>query len=417
MRELIQMRNRFAGVSALVLSLLASSAWAQQVAPTVVVPPSSIGNPADAGKKAHTTYRYLDVAPDAAPPALYGVNPTVPPGAGNFETPASLACIYGLVPKTQACNPRKVTANVVGGSKAIAIVDAFDDPTVLADLKFYAAQFGLPAITSSNFQVVFATGTRPPRDDGWGLEIALDVEMAHALAPKAKIILVEAASNSFADLLFAEKKAAALVAAAGGGQVSNSWGSNEFSAETSSSFTSPFTKSKVVFFASTGDGDSPLFPAVAPNVVAAGGTTVNRTPTGDFISESSWNDAGAGPSAFFARPSFQNKVASVVGTHRGIADLSAVANPNTGVWVRFRSQWRVVGGTSVSSPLLAAIANTAGHFATSGAAEETRIYGALGTGAFRDVKTGVCGVGNSLTAKTGYDFCTGVGSPVGKNGL
>ena len=165
------MKSKYVGLSALVLSLLASSAWAQQVAPTVVVPPSSIGNPADAGKKAHTTYRYLDVAPDAAPPALYGVNPTVPPGAGNFETPASLACIYGLVPKTQACNPRKVTANVVGGSKAIAIVDAFDDPTVLADLKFYAAQFGLPAITSSNFQVVFATGTRPPRDDGWGLEI------------------------------------------------------------------------------------------------------------------------------------------------------------------------------------------------------------------------------------------------------
>jgi hypothetical protein len=199
--------------------------------------------------------------------------------------------------------------------------------------------------------------------------------------------------------------------------VSNSWGGKEFSGETSSSFTSPFTKSKVAFFASTGDRDSPSFPAVAPNVVAAGETTVNRTATGDFISESSWNDAGAGPSSFFARPSFQNKVAAIVGTHRGIADLSAVANPNTGVWVRFQSLWHVLGGTSVSSPLLAAIANTAGHFATSSGAEETRIYGALGTGAFRDEKAGVCGVGNSLSAKTGYDFCTGAGSPVGKNGL
>src|SRR4051794_30832235 len=214
------MRNGLAGASALALCLLAGSAWAQSAAPTVVVAPSRTVNPARAGKKGHTHYRHPTPPPGAAPPALHGPNPTVPPGPGNFETPASLACIYGLVPKTLACNPNKVTANVVGGSRAIAIVDAFDDPTVRADLKFYAAQFGLPAITSSNFQVVFATGTRPPRDDGWGLEIALDVEMAHALAPKAKVILVEAASDSFADLLFAEKKAAALVAAAGGGEVS-----------------------------------------------------------------------------------------------------------------------------------------------------------------------------------------------------
>jgi subtilase family serine protease len=411
------MRNGFAGASALALSLLASSAWAQTAAPSVVVPPSSVVKPTDAGKKAHTNYRYLALPPGAAPPALHGPNPQVPPGPGNFETPASLACVYGLVPKTLACNPNKVTANVVGGSRAIAIVDAFDNPTVRADLKAYAAQFGLPAITSSNFQVVFATGTRPPRDDGWGLEIALDVEMAHALAPKAKVILVEAASNSFADLLFAEKKAAALVAAAGGGEVSNSWGSNEFGGETGSTFTSPFTKAGVAFFASTGDAGFPSFPAVAPSVVAAGGTTINRTAAGDFVSEASWSEAGAGPSQFFARPAFQSKVAAVVGTHRGIADLAAVANPNTGVWVRFQSQWFVLGGTSVSSPLLAAIANTAGHFATSSAAEEARIYGALGTGAFRDEKTGVCGVNHALSAKAGYDFCTGVGSPVGKNGL
>ena len=383
----------------------------------MILPPSSVANPADAGKKAHTNYRYLAVPPDIAPPALHGPNPMVPPGSGNFETPASLACIYGLVPKTMACNPRKVTANVAGGSKAIAIVDAFDDPTVLADLKAYSTQFGLPAITAANFQVVFASGTRPPRDDGWGLEIALDVEMAHALAPKSKVFLVEAASNSFADLLFAERKAAALVAAAGGGEVSNSWGSNEFAAETGSAFTAPFTKAKVVFFASTGDNQSPSFPAVAPNVVAAGGTTVNRTAAGDFVGETSWSEAGAGPSAFFPRPSFQNSVAPVVGSHRGIGDLAAVANPNTGVWVRFRNQWHVLGGTSVSSPILAAIANTAGHFATSNAAEEVRIYGALGTGAFRDEKAGVCGVGHALSAQIGYDFCTGVGSPVGKNGI
>src|SRR4051812_17508314 len=265
------MKNGFAGASALALSLLASSAWAQTAAPSVVVPPSSVVKPTDAGKKAHTNYRYLALPPGAAPPALHGPNPQVPPGPGNFETPASLACVYGLVPKTLACNPNKVTANVVGGSRAIAIVDAFDNPTVRADLKFYSAQFGLPAITSSNFQVVFATGTRPPRDDSWGLEIALDVEIAHALAPKAKVILVEAASNSLADMLSAERKAAALVAAAGGGEVSNSWTVAEFDGETAPSLTSAFIKPKVVFFASTGDTQSPSWPAVTPNVVAAGG--------------------------------------------------------------------------------------------------------------------------------------------------
>jgi kumamolisin len=151
--------------------------------------------------------------------------------------------------------------------------------------------------------------------------------------------------------------------------------------------------------------------------VAAGGTTVNRTAAGDFVGEASWSEAGAGPSQFFARPAFQAKAAAVVGTRRGIADLAAVANPQTGVYVRYNGAWYAVGGTSVSSPLLAAIANTAGHFAASNAVEEARIYGALGTGAFRDEKAGVCGVGHALVAKVGYDFCTGVGSPVGKNGI
>src|SRR4051812_15242952 len=266
------MRNGFAAISAVALYFLANGAGAQSAAPTVIVPPSSVAGPTDAGRRAHTNYRILVLPPGAAPPALHGPTPAVPPGPGNFETPASLACIYGLVAKRLGCNPQKVTANVVGGSRAIAIVDAFDNPTVRADLKFYAAQFGLPAITDSNFQVVFATGTRPPRDDGWGLEIALDVEMAHALAPRAKVILVEAASNSFADLFQAERVAANLVAAAGGGQVSNSWGSNEFAGETGAAFTSPFIKNKVVFFASTGDADVTSYPAVLPQLVAAGGT-------------------------------------------------------------------------------------------------------------------------------------------------
>ena len=106
----------------------------------------------------------------------------------------------------------------------------------------------------------------------------------------------------------------------------------------------------------------------------------------------------------------------MVGTKRGIADLAAVANPNTGVWVRSNGAWYVVGGTSVSSPVVAAITNTAGHFLASATAELSRIYANLGTAAFRDIKTGACGTSQSLRAVTGYDLCTGAGSPFGRNG-
>ena len=406
---------------AIALSLVAGAAVAQP-GPTVVVPNSSLVHPEDAGHRAHTNVRYLKLDPRAAPPSLYGARADLPPFPGLFfETPASLACLYALVPKTFGCNPQQVTQNTTGGSRAIAIVDAFDNPTVLADLQAYSAQFGLPAPNAANFQIVFATGTRPARDDGWGLEIALDVQMAHAMAPKAKVILVEAASNSFFDLFQAERVAANLVAAAGGGQVSNSWGSDEFAGETSAASTTPFVKNKVVFFASTGDADVTSYPAVLPQLVAAGGTTVRRDASGKLLTpaKSTWNEAGAGKSSLVARPAFQAPVAGVVGTKRGIADLSAAANPATGVWVRFRGSWFSVGGTNVSSPLLAGIANLAGHFAANTAAEQALIYGHLGTGAFRDIKNTAsnCGVGNALHALLGYDFCTGVGSPLGLAGL
>ena len=140
------MYRRVFGASALLLSALGGPVWAQSVKPNVVVPPSSVVRAADAGHRAHTNVRYLKLDPRAAPPSLHGAQANLPPFPGLFfETPASLACLYALVPKTLACNPQQVTQNANGGSKAIAIVDAFDDPTVLADLQTYSAQFGLPA--------------------------------------------------------------------------------------------------------------------------------------------------------------------------------------------------------------------------------------------------------------------------------
>jgi subtilase family serine protease len=384
--------------------------------PPVIIPPSSVERPGDQGRRAHTNTRTLQLPQGARPPSTRAPQPQISPGSGyKYETPASLACVYGLAPAASGCNPNQVAQNAAGGSKAIAIVDAYDDPTAASDLQAYSAQFGLPAVTSLNFQVVYAAGAnaKPAFDSGWQGEEALDVEMAHALAPTAKIILVEAASNAYSDMLQAENVAASAVA--GGGEVSNSWGGTEFSGETTSAYTAPFAASGVVFFASTGDNRKPSYPAVLPTVVAVGGTSILRTSAGDFTAEASWSSAGAGPSAYVPRPAFQNAVASIVGTKRGVADIAADANPNTGVWVYVAGGWQVYGGTSVASPIVAAITNAAGHFLGSTTSELQTIY-ANRTTAFYDVKQGRCGRGSRYAAVAGYDFCTGVGSPRGLSG-
>jgi kumamolisin len=172
-------------------------------------------------------------------------------------------------------------------------VDAFDDPTALADLTQYSAQFGLPAPTAANFQVVYATGVQPPSEARWKLEESLDIEMAHAMVPNAKVILVEAASGPNADLLFAEDVASTLVASAGGGEISNSWGEGEFSGQ--SALDIHFSTPKVVYFGSTGDNPGVNWPSTSANVVAVGGTSTSRWPfTGAFRWESSWSEAGVG---------------------------------------------------------------------------------------------------------------------------
>jgi kumamolisin len=195
----------------------------------VVIPQSSVPGPGDAGKRAHTNTRVFVPNGSTKPQAAVARPLVGPPVAGFFfETPASLACIYRLVPVTPGCDLNVVTTVSNRGSKVIAIVDAFDNPSALADLTLFSSQFGLPAPTAANLQVVYASGVQPANDTGWALEEALDIEMAHAMAPNAKVILVEAASDSLADLIAAEDVASGLVAAAGGGEVSNSWTGDEF---------------------------------------------------------------------------------------------------------------------------------------------------------------------------------------------
>ncbi len=316
------------------------------------------------------------------------------------------------------CNPNTVTALPAGGSKAIAVVDAYHDPNAASDLAKFSTQFGLPAVTSTTFQVVFASGKQPQRDLGWELEESLDIEWAHAMAPHATLYLVEANSSSYADLMTAVDKASALVKAAGGGEVTMSWGGSEFLGETS--YDSHFTTSTVVYFASTGDGPGVEYPSTSSNVVAVGGTTLCRNPkTGSFVREIAWVDGGGGSSINETRPSYQSAISSIVGTTRGVPDISANADPYTGVWVYDSGNggWWIVGGTSVSSPVTAGIVNSAGHFYASSNVELTTIYGNRSVATdFNDITSGVCGPYMGLATATGWDFCTGVGSSYGLTG-
>jgi subtilase family serine protease len=301
-------------------------------------------------------------------------------------------------------------------------VDAFDDPNAKADLAFFSAQFGL---APANIQVVFASGTEPAVDPtgGWELEESLDIEWAHAMSPKAKIYLVEAATNGGGDLFAAEQVASNLVAAAGGGEVSNSWGGAESADEVEAD--SLFQMPGVVFFASTGDEPGTSYPSTSPNVVAAGGTTTARSPyTGDFLYELPWTEAGGGASEFEPRPHYQNSIARIVGDARGVPDVSFDANPDTGVWVwdsnLFQGApggWFVVGGTSVSSPSLAGIVNSAGHLFHSSEIELSVMYeNSRNPFEFNDTQVGFCGPYAGFLAQRGWDFCTGIGSINGKNG-
>src|SRR5262249_55513441 len=285
----------------------------------------------------------------------------------------------------------------------------FDDPNAYADLQTFSTQFGLEAITPSSFQVVFAphgdgapgscTGaaTRPPmaKGTGWDLEESLDIEWAHAMAPLATLYLVEAQSNPFPDFNCAITIAGNLVSAAGGGEVSMSFGSGEFPAETT--MDSLFTTPNVVYFASAGDSPSVSYPSASPNVVSVGGTSLSFDPiSGNFIGENTWQGTGGGPSRFESRPSYQDgKIARIVGLHRGTPDIASDASPYTGVWVfdsltLGRPTWFIVDGTSVSSPTWAGIVNAAGGFSASSVDELSKLYSDHASD-FTGIKVGNCG--------------------------
>ena len=387
----------------------------------VLIPDTSIEHADHIGRIAHTNTKILAFTGsiDSVHPPLGGGGREIAPGSSYFETPASLGCVYRLTSVSSAqigCNPTDPTLlNPSGGARAIAIVDAYDYPTAFSDLQIFSAQFGVPAPTTANFQVVYATGTAPKADSGWGLEAALDIEWAHAMAPQAKIYLVEAPSNSYADLLTAVNVASNLVAKAGGGEVSMSWGGSEFSSERF--YDGYFTKAGVLYFAAAGDSAGTIWPSTSPNVVAAGGTTNSRDANGNLQAQLAWSSTGGGPSKYESRPSYQSAISHTVGSKRGTPDVAADADPNTGVWVYnipYCNGWCIVGGTSAAAPVWAGIVNAAGRFSASSQVELSAIYSNLGKAAdFTDIAQGSCGPNQGCVSRAGWDFCTGAGSAFG----
>ncbi|MFJ9867111.1 peptidase S8 [Streptomyces sp. NPDC101165] len=346
------------------------------------------------------------VAPATVSPKASSDSPT---GYG----PSDLQDAYGL---TSA-------ASSSGSGETIAIVDAYDDPNAEADLATYRSYYGLSDCTTDNgcFKKVGQTGSTtslPSADSGWAGEISLDLDMASAVCPNCTILLVEAKSSSMANLGTAVNEAVKL----GARFVSNSYGGSESSSDTSYD-TSYFKHPGVAITVSAGDeAYGAEYPAGSKYVTAVGGTALKTSSNSRGWTESVWKTSstegtGSGCSAYDAKPTWQTDTGC---TKRMIADVSAVADPATGVSVydTYGSDgtgWNTYGGTSASAPIIAGVYALAG---TPGSSDypASYPYAAAGTSALNDVTSGTngtCSTSYFCTAKSGYDGPTGWGTPQG----
>jgi subtilase family serine protease len=335
---------------------------------------------ARAGEASCNALVRTDVAP-AATPSGYG--------------PADLRSAYALT---------------ASGSSAqtIGIVDAYDAPTAEADLAAYRTQFGLPACTTANgcFRKVDQNGgtNYPHRNTGWAQEISLDLDMASAICPNCHILLVEAKTNSFANLGAAENRAVTMAA----NVVSNSWGGSDAS---DASFGSFFNHPGVAITASSGDaGYGVEYPASSHFVTAVGGTHLVAGGGTRGWTETAWSGAGSGCSTF--NTALSGAATADTGcTLRAEADVSAVADPNTGVAVRYNGSWLVFGGTSVASPIIAGVYALAGNEASI-----DNNYPYTHKSSLFDITSGsngTCPTSQWCHARVGWDGPTGLGTPNG----
>ena len=293
-------------------------------------------------------------------------------------------------------------------STTIAIVDAYGYPNAERDLGIYRAQFGLPACTTANgcFRKVNQSGSTyyPYTDTGWDQEQALDLDMVSAMCPNCHILLVQASSPTYGNLATAVNTAARLGAHA----ISNSYGGGESGSQY---YESAYNHNGIAITASSGDeGYGVEFPASSPHVTATGGTSLYHASNTRGWTETVWSGAGSGCSAVYAKPMWQK---DALCARRTVADVSAVADPSTGVAVYgptgyYGSGWMVFGGTSVAAPLVAGVYGVNGGSVAYGSNPYNR------TPSLFDVlsgSNGYCGGAYLCTGTTGYDGPSGLGTP------
>jgi subtilase family serine protease len=377
--------------------------------------------PADPEKASCLALRRNDIGRRAHPNAT--------PSYEKGYTPSDLQSAYNLT----------TNATSGGSGKTIAIVDAYDNPNALQDLNVYRQQFDLapgPTITKRNQNgkvvetldttkgtITTGAGAAPSPNTGWGQEIALDLDMASAICPNCNILLVEANSSSFNDLGAAVDTAAAQ---SGVKSISNSYGAKEFLFETAYEY--HYDHQHIAITVSSGDsGYGVQFPAASQHVTAVGGTSLTRSSTTRGWSESVWSGAGSGCSAYIAKPSWQTDKGCA---NRTVADVSAVANPNTGVAVydSYGSavdangkslNWYVFGGTSVSAPIIASVYALADNTIDySEYPYHHASYDPAPASTLNDVVSGSNGGCTKrkaylCTGVTGYDGPSGLGTPNG----
>jgi len=467
--------SKFSGM--LMVGLLAGTGWAfvlvfgQTTSPKT--PPSDISKSKDA-KKAHTNYLYIDPASQLQKPTLsqpldqvaisqrpvQGYQISIPPSDISYQDVGERMARYAIMmhaPRPMNAKmrahtnykvlvrrsddpgipvsspdgelPGSILANynlpVGGGNGVIVIVDAYDYPTAEADLRVFSAAFptlSLPECTvaSGCLRIVKMDSSIPPdtdpkvQDCGWSGEAAIDLQWAHAIAPKAKLILVEAKSSDRDDMFDAVRKAADLVLAEGGGQIVMSWSLEEFEGE--NSYDEVF-RPGVLYFGASGDlGGAVTYPSSSPFVIAVGGTRILRGTDGGFVVEEGWNGSGGGTSRFELQPQFQVGVENIIDPKRSTPDLAATAAIDVngagspvyaGTVCSGNSGWYRVGGTSLATPIVAAGTNVANRRRASVSEELGAVYGnRKNSGRIRDITVGTSGAN---LATPGYDKVTGVG--------
>ncbi len=332
-------------------------------------------------------------------------------------TPNALPPGYGATGLRKAYDLTSVTA---GAGRTVAIVDAFDDPNSGSDLAVYRHTYGLPACTTANhcFRKVSESGSvsaLPAANADWAIEISLDLDMVSATCPACHILLVEAKSTTVTDLGASVNTAVRL----GAKFVSNSYGAREFKGE-ATSYNHFYNHRGVAVTVAAGDsGYAVNFPASSRYVTAVGGTSLRRAKNKRGWSERAWSGTGSGCSTYSYKPGWQPKKSGCP-THRTVGDVSAVADPNTGVAlydtfpdpsVGLNVGWNVAGGTSASSPIIAAVYARAGSPARNTYPARypyrhaSRLWDVIGG------HNGKCSHAYLCNAVKGYDGPTGLGTP------